>query len=82
MFNYGFCYSQGTIPFLFSRQSSRCSSPQSAGGTVTKAAKKLKRVTAAVDDSQHSRVPLLSVEQDSDGDKEDKVIVFVTYKIS
>jgi hypothetical protein len=61
---------------LCSRQSSRCSSPQSAGGTVTKAAKKLKRGT--VDDSQHSRVLLLSVEPDSDGDKEDKVIVFVT----
>jgi hypothetical protein len=68
--------------FLFSRQSSRCSSPQSAGGTVTKAAKKLKRVTAAVDDSQHSRVPLLSVEPESDGDKEDKVILFVACKIS
>jgi hypothetical protein len=64
--------------FLFSRQSSICSSPQSACGTVTKAAKKLKRGT--VDDSQQSRVPLLSVEQDSDGDKEDKVIVFVTKK--
>jgi len=66
---------------LISRESSRCSSPQAEQlkpVTVKQSHKKQKVETAGGDSSHPRRVPLLNVESDSDGDKEDKVnILFV-----